>query len=105
MIRYLILMYISFLFLSCTHSIHLVQISDFAPTYKPLSQGSIVQSRSEQNVFLGFTTETNYVDEAYNKLQNTCTNGSIQAISTQYVTSHGFFSWTNAIEMQGLCIK
>lgn len=105
MIRYLVFIGLAFLNLSCTHSIHLVQVSDFAPTYKALNQGTLVQSKAEQSVFMGFTTETNYVNEAYNKLQDNCMNGSIQAIKTQYITSHGFFSWVNSVEMQGLCVK
>jgi len=90
---------------SCTHSLHVSHVSDFAPTYKSYEQGTLVKSRAEQFVILDFTFDTNYVDQAYLQLQHTCPQGNIQGITTQYSTSHGFMSWTNVVEMQGLCIK
>jgi hypothetical protein len=90
---------------ACTHSIHLVHISDFAPTYQAYSKGEWVKARAEQFTILGFVMNTDYVDEAYHKLMAGCPRGSLQGISTQYSTSHGFLSWTNIIEMQGLCIN
>lgn len=92
-------------FAACTHSIHLVHISDFAPTYQSYAKGEWIKARAEQFTILGFVTNTNYVNEAYNKLMSSCPHGSLQGVSTQYSTSHGFLSWTNVIEMQGLCIN
>lgn len=89
----------------CTHSIHIANVSDFAPTYKEYSKGELIKAKSEQFAVMGFVTETNYVDNAYKKLMANCPNGAIQGITTQYSTSHGFLSWTNIIEMQGLCIR
>lgn len=89
---------------ACTHSIHLVHVSDFSPTYKDYAKGQWVKARTEQFTIMGFVMNTDYVNEAYSKLMSNCPNGSLQGITTQYSTSHGFFSWTNAIEMQGLCI-
>ena len=90
---------------ACSHSIHLVHVSDFAPSYKALSQGRIVQSKAEQFVVMGFVQDTNYVESAYQQLQATCPGAEIQGITTQFSTSHGFFSWTNFVEMQGLCVQ
>jgi hypothetical protein len=92
-------------FLGCTHSLHVAHVSDFSPTFKEYSKGELVKSRVEQSTFMGFVTDTNYVDEAYTNLMASCSGGSIQGITTQYSTSHGFFSWTNVVDMQGLCIK
>jgi hypothetical protein len=100
----LILLGIGFLLSACTHSLHISHVSDFAPTYAELSKGKLVQARAEQFVIMGFVTNTNYVNEAYVKLMSTCP-GSIQGITTQYATDHGFFSWTNSVEMQGLCVR
>jgi hypothetical protein len=93
-----------FLLSACTHSLHLSHVSDFSPTFAELSKGKFVQARSEQFVIMGFVTNTNYVNDAYVKLMGTCP-GSIQGITTQYSTDHGFFSWTNSVEMQGLCLQ
>ncbi len=90
---------------SCTHSLHLSHVSDFSPTFKEYSKGELVKAKAEQFTVMGFTDNTDYVDLAYRQLQGTCPNGTIQGITTQYSTSHGFFSWTNHIQMQGLCIK
>ncbi len=90
---------------SCTHSLHLAHVSEFSPTYKSYQAGDLVQAHVEQFTVMGFVSDTNYVDQAYVQLQSKCLNGTIQGITTQYSTSHGFFSWTNMIDMQGLCIK
>jgi len=90
---------------SCTHSLHVSHVSDFSPTYKSYEQGELVKARAEQFVVLGFAFDTDYVDQAYTRLQQACPKGQIQGVTTQYSTDHGFMSWTNVIEMQGLCIK
>lgn len=94
-----------FTFVGCTHSLHMSHLSDFAPTYKAFQQGELIKAKTEQFTILGFVTDTNYLNEAHDKLLASCKNGSIQGISTQYSTSHGFLSWTNYIEIQALCIQ
>ena len=87
----------------CTHSIHLVHTSGFSP-YSDKESGKPVSSRSEQFVILSLVGNTDYVEEAYQNLIKQCPKGSIKGITTQYSTSHGFFSWTNKIFMQGTCV-
>ncbi len=94
---------LSILASGCTHSIHQVHVSDFAP-HEPFEGGKIVKAAGEQFVVMGFAFDTNHADKAYASLQAKCPNGEIQGITTQHSTSHGFFSWTNKILMQGLCI-
>ena len=89
---------------SCTHSIHLVHVSGFDPGV-PLDQGKLVEAQSEQFVILGITDDSDYVNQAHAKLLSACTSGSLQGITTQFSTSHGFLSWTNKILMRGLCVK
>ncbi|MCB0368243.1 MAG: hypothetical protein KDD45_02100 [Bdellovibrionales bacterium] len=64
-----------------------------------------MKSEAEQFVVFWFADNTNYVDEAYRGLERQCPQGKVTGISTQYYTSHGFFSWTNHIVMEGLCIN
>ena len=90
---------------ACTHSIHMVHVSDFSPTFKSKQDGRIVNSQAEQSVILGFVTETQFVNIALNRLMEQCQGGTLQGITTEYLTSHGFFSWTNQIQMKALCIK
>ncbi len=92
-----------FLLAGCTHSVHLVHMSDFS-THKKLSAGKWISSETSQTVILGLVGQTDYVNEARGKLIKQCPNGSIQGITTRYSTSHSFLSWENKIYMQGLCL-
>ncbi len=89
---------------NCTHSVHVVSFSDFRP-YVQASKGTVVKSEASKKIILGFAFDTQYVDQAYTDLKNQCPNGTVSGISSQYLTSHGFFSWTDKIIMQGLCIN
>lgn len=88
----------------CAHSVHQVYVSDFGG-YAPLESGEVVRASAEQNTIMGFVTETNYVELATSRLVGKCPDGEITGITTQFSTSLGFFSWTNKILMQGLCLK
>ncbi len=88
---------------SCAHSIHEVHTSDFLPAAS-IESGEMVKASSEQFVIFGFVGNTDYVDQAYQKLMKNCPQGALTAITTQYSTSLNFFSWTNKILMQGLCV-
>ena len=88
---------------ACTHSIHKVHVSDFSP-YAPVEQGKIVKASAEQFTVMGFVKETDYVDQAVEKLKSECPSGELTGITTQFSTSHGFFSWTNKVLLQGLCL-
>jgi hypothetical protein len=103
--RLFFIFFVTLLSAACTHSLHLAHVGDFSPTYKGLGSGKMIQAKADQFVVMGFVQNTDYVDSAYAQLQAACPNGSIQGIMTQYSTSHGFFSWTNHIDMQGLCLS
>lgn len=90
-------------FAACTHSIHQVQVSDFQP-YAAIESGNVVKGYAEQFVVLGFTQETNYVNEAVHQLADACPVGELTGITTQISTSHGFLSWKNKALIQGLCV-
>ncbi len=88
----------------CTHSLHVHHMSDFGPTYAKFQQGQWISAESEQFVILGFVTQTDYVNEAWEQLRDKCRNGYVQGVQTEFFTDHGFFSWTNRVRMQGLCL-
>lgn len=88
---------------SCAFSMHEVHVSDFQP-YAPLEKGGeVVKAVGEQFVILWFASDTNYVDDAYHKLQQQCPNGEISSISSQLYTELGFMSWKNRLLLQGVC--
>jgi hypothetical protein len=90
--------------ISCTHSVHIMHVGDFRP-YQKFSSGTKIESEAEQFLILGFTQESNYINEAREQLMAQCENGVIQGPVTRVSTSHGFFSWTNRVYMQALCVK
>lgn len=90
--------------MGCTYSVHQVPLSDFKP-YISASSGRAIEARGQQFVVMGFANETNYVDYAYQQLQKQCIDGTVTGIATKSYTAHGFFSWTNHIHLQGLCIQ
>ncbi len=97
-----LLIALCFVIVSCSHSIHQVHMSDFDPHGS--IQDNIIEASSEQFVVMGFAFDTDYVNQAYGQMQAQC-DGNIKGITTQYSTSHGFFSWTNKILMKGVCIE
>ncbi len=93
------------IFTGCTYSIHNVHISDMSPSGQAAAgeDGRLVKAQAEQFVILGFVGQTNYLNEAYKKIQDECPKGEIRGLSTQHSTAHGFFSWTNKVLIQGYC--
>jgi hypothetical protein len=89
---------------ACTHSVHLVHVGDFRP-YQKNTSGKKIEAVTEQFVILGFTQETDYIDLARANLLKQCEDGVIQGPVTRLSTSHGFFSWTNRVSMQALCVR
>jgi hypothetical protein len=88
---------------SCAHSIHMVQTNDFDNSKAQATKAKLITARSEQFVPLWFSFDTNYVNQAYSRLEEKCEGGEIKGITTQYSTSLGFLSWTNKILIKGLC--
>lgn len=75
-----------FVFLtSCSHSLHQYHIGEVVSIRKKYKLTQ-VDSTSEQFVFLGFVTQTDYVNEAFKKLQNKCSSGVVTGINTRYST-------------------
>jgi hypothetical protein len=95
---------IAFAAVGCSHALHLSNIDDIQPGIRSKSARRI-KSHTEQFVVMGFVQQTDYVNEAYNKLASACPNGSVTGVNTRYSTSHGFFSWTNKIHMTGWCVE
>lgn len=107
----IILLLTSILWLSsCAHSVHQVHTSDFdlpesvRGKKNIVELGKVIQAKSEQFVIMGFTKETNYINQAYANLVSQC-DGTVLGITTQLSTSLGFFSWTNKVLMQGMCVR
>ena len=102
-IKYCFFFLFLFLIVSCTHSIHLSQINhNNQPISKDLTKQ--VEIVTEKKIILGFNFNSNYVDEAYDKLLKACPQ-EVVAVNTQYSTSHHFLHWTNKITLRAVCLK
>jgi hypothetical protein len=88
----------------CAHSVHQVHVSEInqVPTS---GAGRIVRAEAEQFVVLGVARETQFVEQAYSRLLQQCSGQPINGVSTQFMTSLGFFSWTNKVLVQGYCAQ
>jgi hypothetical protein len=89
---------------SCTHSVHQYQVGDqVLPSAGETKEAKRVRASASQFTILGFVTNTDYINHAWNKLQSLCPEGTLSGINTRYSTSHGFFYWTNEVKMTAYC--
>ena len=93
---------VAFVLSGCTHALHVNHTSDYVMD-KPIAQYRVVKSRASQESFLGMVGNTDYVDQAFEKLKKTCPDGSVTGIQTRYSTRLSFLSWTHEIQMTGHC--
>jgi hypothetical protein len=83
----------------CTHALHQYQAGDVGAVKNVRK----ITSLGEQNGFLAFRFNTDYVDQAWTNLQAQCPKGKVSSIHTRFSTSHGFFSWNNQVQMTAYC--
>lgn len=103
----LVLAAVAVLACGCSYSMHEYQAAGYAPatqTSGPPRQAVWIHARANQGVVLGVTDNTDYVDEAYQRLLSQCP-GDIVAVNTRYSTKLGFLSYRNTVEMQAFCLQ
>jgi hypothetical protein len=77
-----------------------VDVDSISP--EELSRGTIIEIERSQKNILGFVSNTDYVDQAYTALLSQCPNGTTM-INIEYLTNHGFLSWTDKIRIKAVC--
>jgi len=87
---------------ACTSSIHMSQVDVDSNAQAKIDQSLIIEIEESQKNILGFVYNTDYVDQAYNNLLDQCPNGTTM-INVEYLTNHGFLSWTDKIRIKALC--
>ena len=95
---------LALLAVGCTHSVH--QVS--AATAADIPFGAHVrqiEAEDEQHVVLYITDNTDFADEAYDKLIAQCPRGEVVAIEARSSTSHGFLSFDNKFKLTGWCLE
>lgn len=87
----------------CTYAVHLSEVDQIDPVIHS-KNATRIKSEAEQFVVLGFVTQTDYVNEAYEGLMKKCPSGQITGVNTRSSTAHGFLSWHNRIKMMAWCL-
>jgi hypothetical protein len=93
----------------CTYSMNEYHAAGYAPVTRvdpdaPPPKPEVVIADAEQDVVLGITDNTDYVDEAYGKLLAQC-GGDIVGVNTRYSTKLSFLSYTNRVHIQATCLR
>lgn len=86
----------------CTHSVHQSHMGDFLP--RKQKGARFISVEAQRKVVLGFIFDTNFVEDARQQLLAACPRNEITGVNTQYITSHGFLSWTEKIRIKALCL-
>ena len=91
---------------ACSYSVHQVQAAGYLPVHpQGVVQPHPVQAEAEQDVILGFTGNTEFVEEAYSKLLQSCPHGEIIGLQSRYSTAHHFLSYTDKLVLWGTCLE
>ena len=86
---------------ACTSSVHMSQVD--VGSNNELKVGQMIEIETSQKNILGFVYNTDYVDQAYKKLLVQCPRGT-SIVNVEYVTNHGFLSWTDKIRIKAICL-
>ena len=88
---------------ACSHSIHQVYVSSMDQNMS-YDKGEWVTVEAEDYVVLSFEFSTQYVEDAYKKLENKC-KGRIAQVTSENLTSYQFLSYDQRLILRGLCRK
>lgn len=86
----------------CTSSIHMSQVDVGSNNSNAPNSDEIINIEQSQKNVLGFVYNTHYVDQAYADLLQRCPKGTT-VLNVEYLTNHGFLSWTDKIRIKALC--
>jgi hypothetical protein len=75
---------------------------DVGNSKKAFNHDEIIAIEKSQKNILGFVYDSNYVDQAYAELLQKCPKGTTM-INVEYLTNHGFLSWTDKIHIKAIC--
>jgi hypothetical protein len=96
--------FLTFAMIGCTHSVHQVAVGGLEAVPAGAHVRAI-EAEGEQFVFFYMTGNTDYADEAYQKLLAQCPHGQVVGVESRFSTSLGFLSYTNRMKMRGLCLE
>src|SRR6188768_1028866 len=89
---------VAFALTGCTHSVHQVSLSS-AEDIPRGARVRAVHAEAEQFVFFYVTDNTDFADEAYEKLLAQCSKDRLVTVEARHNTSHGFLSFENHMKI------
>ena len=87
--------------MGCSYSVHQQYISSMDPNAS-YGKGKWVEVTTSDFVILSFATQSNYVEDAYKRLESEC-KGRIAQVTTEHLTAYKFLSYDQKLILKGLC--
>ncbi len=88
----------------CAHSVHQYAVGDYYAGADK-AKGREIVAEAEQFVILSLAFNTDFADEAYDKLLKSCPRGDIIGVNARHSTSMSFLSYTNKLRISATCVE
>ncbi|MAA71407.1 MAG: hypothetical protein CL679_06730 [Bermanella sp.] len=82
-----------------------MSLNSVSLTQIPSDKGQLVSAKAHDWVFLGFTTQNNFVNEAVNNLKQECPNGKLTGVLTKHQTTAYVLVFKREVIASGYCKK
>lgn len=82
-----------------------MSLNSVSLTQIPSDKGQLVSASAHDWLFLGFTTQNDFVDEAINNLKQECPNGKLTGVLTKHQTTAYVLVFKREVIASGYCKK
>ncbi len=82
-----------------------VHLNSVSLTQIPSDKGSLISASANDWLFLGLTTQNDFVDEAIDNLKSQCTKGKLTGVLTKFQTTAYVLVFKREVIVSGYCKK
>ncbi len=82
-----------------------MSLNSVSLTQIPSDKGHLVSASAHDWLFLGLTTQNDFVDEAINNLKQECPNGKLTGVLTKHQTTAYVLVFKREVIASGYCKK
>lgn len=82
-----------------------VNLNSISMTQLPNDRSNLISASADDWNFLGFTFDSDFVNEAVNQLREQCQGGKLQGVLTKYQTTAYFLVFKREVIASGYCNK
>jgi len=82
-----------------------VSLNSVSLTQVPHERNNLINAAAHDWLFLGFTSQNNFVDEAIDNLKNQCKGGKLTGILTKHQTTAYVLVFKREVIASGYCHK